>query len=134
MAEAGGHPMDKALYERGMAMRRKVLGDDYVDRAVADIDDFNRQFQEQLTAFAWGAVWSDEALKPRDRSILVLGMIACLGRMHEFETHVRGALRNGVTPTELSAILRQVAVYCGFPAAVDAHRVARKVLAEHKKR
>jgi 4-carboxymuconolactone decarboxylase len=112
-----------------MTMRRKVLGDDYVDRAIASTDDFNRQFQELLTTYCWGAVWGDDALKPRERSILNLGMIACLGRMHEFEAHFRGALRNGLTPNELSAILRQVAVYCGFPAAVDCHRVAKQVLA-----
>ena len=106
--------MDKALYDKGMAMRRKVLGDEYVDRAVANTDDFNRKFQDLLNEFAWGAVWTDEDLKPRDRSLLNLGMIACLGRMHEFEAHFRGALRNGLTPKELGAILRQVAVYCGF--------------------
>ncbi|MBI1203902.1 MAG: 4-carboxymuconolactone decarboxylase [Rhodopseudomonas sp.] len=122
--------MDKAIYERGLAMRRRVLGDDYVDRAIAATTDFDRQFQAQLTEHAWGAVWADDALKPRDRSILNLGMIACLGRMHEFEAHFRGAIRNGVTETELAAILRQIAIYCGFPAAVDAHRVAKKVLAE----
>ena len=122
--------MDKAVYDRGMAMRRKVLGDDYVDRAIANTTDFDRQFQEHLTEHAWGAVWGDAALAPRDRSILNMGMIACLGRMHEFEAHFRGALRNGVTEAELSAILRQIAIYCGFPAAVDAHRVAKKVLAE----
>ena len=126
--------MDKAIYERGMAMRRKVLGDDYVDRAIANTTDFDRQFQEHLTEHAWGAVWGDAALKPRDRSILNMGMIACLGRMHEFEAHFRGALRNGVTETELSAILRQIAIYCGFPAAVEAHRVAKKVLAEEAKK
>jgi 4-carboxymuconolactone decarboxylase len=122
--------MDKAIYDRGMAMRRKVLGDEYVDRAIANTDDFNREFQAQLTEYAWGAVWGDDTLKPRDRSILNLGMIACLGRMHEFEAHFKGALRNGLTPAELAAILRQVAVYCGFPAAVDCHRVAKKVLSE----
>ena len=126
--------MDKAIYDRGMAMRRKVLGDDYVDRSIANIDDFNRQFHEQLTEYAWGAVWGDDALKPRDRSLLNLGMIAALGRMHEFELHFRGALRNGLTPKELSAILRQIAVYCGFPAAVDCHRVAREVLAAEAKK
>jgi 4-carboxymuconolactone decarboxylase len=127
-------PMDKALYDRGMTMRRKVLGDEYVDRAVANTDDFNRQFQELLTTYCWGAVWGDDALKPRERSILNLGMIACLGRMHEFEAHFRGALRNGLTPNELAAILRQVAVYCGFPAAVDCHRVAKQVLAAEGKK
>jgi 4-carboxymuconolactone decarboxylase len=121
--------MDQARYDKGMQMRRKVLGDEYVDRAVANTDDFNRDFQALLTEYCWGAVWGDDALKPRERSILNLGMIACLGRMHEFEAHFRGALRNGLTPKELSAILRQIAVYCGFPAAVDAHRVAKQVLA-----
>lgn len=113
--------MDKAMYDRGMAMRRKVLGDEYVDRAVANTDDFNRKFQEFLTEYCWGASWTDEDLKPRDRSILNLGMIACLGRMHEFEAHFRGALR-------------QVAVYRGFPAAVDCHRVAKQVLAAEAKK
>jgi 4-carboxymuconolactone decarboxylase len=122
------NPMDKAIYDRGMAMRRKVLGDDHVNRSLANVDDFNRPFHDLLTEFAWGAVWGDEALKPRDRSILNLGMIACLGRMHEFETHFRGALRNGLTHAELGAILRQIAIYCGFPAAVEAHRVAKQVL------
>src|ERR1035437_5561460 len=72
--------MDKALYDKGMAMRRKVLGNEYVDRAVANTDDFNRQFQELLNTYCWGAIWGDDALKPRDRSLLNLGMIACLGR------------------------------------------------------
>ena len=103
--------MDKAIYERGMAMRRQVLGDSYVDGTIANTTDFDRQFQAQLTEHAWGAVWGDDALSPRDRSILNMGMIACLGRMHEFETHFRGALRNGVTEKELAAILRQVAIY-----------------------
>src|SRR5690242_7590288 len=126
--------MDKALYDKGMAMRRKVLGDEYVDRAVANTDDFNRKFQDLLNEFCWGAVWTDEDLKPRDRSLLNIGMIACLGRMHEFEAHFRGALRNGLTPKELSAVLRQVAIYCGFPAAVDCHRVAKQVLAAEAKK
>jgi 4-carboxymuconolactone decarboxylase len=110
-----------------------VLGDEHVDRSVADIDDFNRQFHDLLTEFAWGAVWGDEALKPRDRSLLNLGMLAALNRMHEFETHFRGALRNGLTQQELSAVLRQIAIYCGFPAAVEAHRVAKRVLAAEAK-
>ena len=124
--------MDKARYDKGMAMRRRVVGDDYVDRSIANTSDFDRKFQDMLNEFAWGTVWSDEDLKPRDRSLLNLGMIACLGRMAEFELHSRGALRNGLTPTELGAALRQIAVYCGFPAALEAHRVAKKVLAETK--
>jgi 4-carboxymuconolactone decarboxylase len=108
------------------------LGDEYVDRAVANTDDFNRDFQALLTEYCRGAVWGDDALKPRERSILNLGMIACFGRMHEFEAHFRDVLRNGLTP-ELSAILHQIALYCGFPAAVDAHRVAKQVLAAEAK-
>ena len=113
-----------------MAMRRKVLGDEYVDRAVANTDDFNRDFQALLTEYAWGAVWGDDRLKPRDRSILNLGMIACLGRMHEFEAAFPRRHAQRADQEEFSAILRQIAVYCGFPAAVDGHRVAKKVLAE----
>ena len=126
--------MDKALYDRGMAMRRKVLGDEYVDRAVANTDDFNRKFQDLLNEFAGARCGPTRTFKPRDRSLLNLGMIACLGRMHEFEAHFRGALRNGLTHKELGAILRQVAIYCGFPAAVDAHRVAKQVLAAEAKK
>jgi 4-carboxymuconolactone decarboxylase len=125
--------MDQERFDRGMAMRRQVLGDAYVDRNIDGADDFNRQFQSLLTEFAWGAVWADPALKPRDRSILNLGMIACLGKMHEFETHFRGALRNGLTPEELRAILTQIAIYCGFPVAVDCFRVARQVFKDISK-
>ena len=119
--------MDKALYERGMAMRRKVLGDEYVDRAIANTDDFNRKFQDLLNEFCWGAVWTDEDLKPRDRSLLNLGMIACLGRMHEFEAHFRGALRNGLTP---QGTLRDAAAgrdLLRLPGGGRCHRVAKQV-------
>ena len=122
------------LYSKGMAVRRQVLGDAYVDKATANIDDFNRDFQALLTEYCWGAVWGDDTLKPRERSILNLGMIACLGRMHEFEAQFRGALRHGLTPKELAAILRPIAVYCGFPDAVDCHRVAKQVLAAEAKK
>ena len=125
--------MDQARYDRGLKMRRQVLGDAYVDRALGDVDDFNRDFQRLITECAWGESWGDDTLKPRERSILVLGMIASLGKMHEFETHFRGAIRNGLTPNELRAVLTQVAIYCGFPAALECFRVARKVLAEIKK-
>ena len=125
--------MDQARYDRGLKMRRQVLGDAYVDRALGDVDDFNRDFQRMITECAWGESWGDDTLKPRERSILVLGMIASLGKMHEFETHFRGAIRNGLTPNELRAVLTQVAIYCGFPAALECFRVARKVLAEIKK-
>jgi len=120
--------MDKDMYDRGMAIRRKTLGDAYVDRQTANADDFNRDFQRIVTQYCWGEAWGDPTLTPRERSILNLGMIASLGKMHEFETHVRGALTNGLTPNEIRAVLTQIAVYCGVPVGVDCFRVAREVL------
>ena len=125
--------MDKDIYERGLNMRRKVLGDEYVDRALKSADDFNRDFQRLITQYCWGEAWGDTTLSPRERSILNLGMIAALGKMEEFQTHVRGALRNGLTPNEVRAVLTQIAAYCGLPIGVDCFRVARKVIDEHKK-
>ena len=125
--------MDKALYDRGLAMRRKVLGNEYVDRNINNVDDFNRDFQRLVTEYCWGETWGDDTLKPRERSILNLGMIACLGKMHEFESHFRGALRNGLTPDELRAVLTQIAIYCGVPVGVDCFRIARTILNEGKK-
>jgi 4-carboxymuconolactone decarboxylase len=122
--------MDQQTYDRGLTMRRKVLGKDYVDRALADVDDFNRDFQRIVTQYGWGETWGDSTLTPRERSILNLGMIAALGKMQEFETHTRGALRNGLTANEIRAVLTQVAVYCGMPIGVDCFRIARKVLSE----
>ena len=122
--------MDQQTYDRGLAMRRKVLGKDYVDRALADVDDFNRDFQRIVTQYGWGETWGDSTLTPRERSILNLGMIAALGKMQEFEIHTRGALGNGLTANEIRAVLTQVAVYCGVPIGVDCFRIARKVLSE----
>ena len=126
--------MDQQTYDRGLAMRRKVLGKDYVDRALADVDDFNLDFQRIVTQYGWGETWGDSTLTPRERSILNLGMIAALGKMQEFETHTRGALGNGLTPNEIRAVLTQVAVYCGLPIGVDCFRIARRVLREAAER
>jgi 4-carboxymuconolactone decarboxylase len=125
--------MDKDVYDVGLEKRRAVLGKDYVDRAMANVDDFNRDFQRIVTQYCWGEAWGDETLKPRERSILNLGMIASLGKMEEFQTHVRGALTNGVTPDEIRAVLTQIAVYCGIPVGVDCFRVARPIIAEYQK-
>jgi 4-carboxymuconolactone decarboxylase len=124
--------MDQETYDRGLAMRRKVLGEDHVDRALANVDDFTRDFQRLVTQYGWGETWGDGTLTPRERSILNLGMIAALGKMQEFETHTRGALRNGLTANEVRAVLTQVAVYCGLPVGVDCFRIAAKVLGEAK--
>jgi 4-carboxymuconolactone decarboxylase len=124
--------MDQDTYDRGLAMRRKVLGDAHVDRSMQNVDDFNRDFQRIVTQYGWGEAWGDPTLTPRERSILNLGMIAALGKMQEFETHTRGALRNGLTPNEIRAVLTQVAAYCGLPVGVDCFRVASKVINEGK--
>ena len=125
--------MDQATYDRGLAKRRKVLGDEYVDRALNNVDDFNRDFQRILTQSCWGEAWGDDTLSPRERSILNLGMIAALGKMEEFASHVRGALNNGRTPNEIRAALTQILIYCGAPIGVDCFRVARPIIAEHQK-
>ena len=122
--------MDKERFERGLAVRKSVLGNDYVDKAITNSDDFNREFQEQLTEFCWGACWSDRTLDKRQRSLLNLGMIAALNRMVEWELHFRGAIRNGVTRDELKAILLQISVYCGVPTGVECFRIAKKVFVE----
>jgi 4-carboxymuconolactone decarboxylase len=125
--------MDKQMYDAGLAQRRKVLGKEYVDKALANVDDFNRDFQRIVTQYCWGEAWGDDTLTNRERSILNLGMIAALGKMEEFQTHVRGALTNGLTPNEIRAVLTQIAVYCGIPVGVDCFRVAKPIVNEHEK-
>ncbi len=122
--------MDKERFDRGLAQRKAVLGAEYVEKALAQADDFNREFQELVTEFAWGLCWGDDTLDRRQRSMLNLGMLAALGRMHEFELHFRGAIVNGLSRDELKAILTQITAYCGVPAGVECFRIARKVLAE----
>src|SRR6202050_4951051 len=124
--------MASDLYEKGMKARREVLGDDYVDRALASVDDFNREFQQMVTEHAWGAIWTRPGLPRKQRSLINLAMLAALNRPEEFELHFRGALKNGCTREELKETLLQIAVYCGMPAGVAAFRIARKVLAEGK--
>ena len=119
--------MDKAMYDKGMAVRRDVLGGEHVDRAMAAADAFNAPMQELVTEYCWGAVWGREGLPRKTRSMLNLAMLTALNREHEFKLHVRGALRNGVTREEISEILLQAAIYCGVPAAISAFRQAREV-------
>jgi 4-carboxymuconolactone decarboxylase len=122
--------MDEELYKKGLAMRRQVLGDAYVDKATSNVDDFNRDFQRIVTEYCWGEVWTRQVLTNKQRSLNNLCIIATLNRAAEFEIHVRGALRNGCTPEEIRDTLIQVAVYAGIPAGVEAFRIARKVLRE----
>ena len=119
--------MDEATYDKGMAVRREVLGAAHVDRAMAAADEFNAPLQELVTEYCWGAVWGREELPRKTRSLLNLAMLTALNREHEFKLHVRGALRNGVSRAEIREVLLQAAIYCGVPAAISAFRQAREV-------
>lgn len=122
--------MDRKIWETGLAKRKMVLGDDYVDKALASADDFNRPFQDMLNEYCWGAIWGDERIPAKTRSMINLGMIAALNRMDEWEIHLRGAIRNGVSKDEIQSVLHQIAVYAGMPAGVACFRIARRVFAE----
>ncbi len=122
--------MSKEQFEAGLATRREVLGNDYVDRALASADDFSRPLQELVTEFAWGTVWQRPGLPRRDRSLMTVVMLVALNRPHELRLHLRGALNNGLSREEIREALLHAAVYCGMPAAVDAFRAAREVFAE----
>jgi 4-carboxymuconolactone decarboxylase len=117
-------------FERGLETRRSVLGSDYVDKSLAQADDFTWAGQQLATEWCWDEIWNRPGLDRRARSILNLGMLAALNRPQEFRLHVRGALNNGVTKAELQEILLQIGAYCGVPAALDGFRNARAVLEE----
>jgi 4-carboxymuconolactone decarboxylase len=116
-----------------MAVRREVLGAEYVDKSMATATDFNRTMQEFVTEYCWGAVWTREGLSRKTRSMLNLAMLTALNRPHELKMHIKGAIRNGVTKEEIREVLLQTAIYCGVPAGVDAFRTAREAFAEMEK-
>ena len=122
--------MNDELFERGLAIRKAVLGNEFVEKSLAAADDFNMPMQRLVTEYCWGEVWGREELPRKIRSMLNLAMLSALNRPHELEVHIGGALRNGVSREEIREVLLQVAIYCGVPAAVDAFRVARKAFAE----
>jgi len=122
--------MSTEQFERGLECRKAVLGEAYVDAALAKADDFNRDFQNMVTEYCWGGSWGREVLTKQQRSLLNLGMLAALNRPHEFKLHFLGALTNGVTMEEIREILIQIAIYCGIPAGVEAFRIAREVFKE----
>jgi len=123
----------KKLYETGLEIRREVLGREYVDNSLKGATDFNRTFQEMVTEYCWGAVWSRPEITRRERSMINLAMLTALGRTHEVELHVKGALNNGLTEKEISEVLLHTMIYCGVPAALDSFRAAKKAIAEHGK-
>jgi len=122
--------MGQDRFDKGLKLRKQVLGAEYVERSMAAADDFSRPMQELSTEYCWGYVWTRPGLALRDRSLINLAMISALNRPHELKLHVKAALTNGVTREEIREVLLQVAVYCGVPAGIDSVRIAREALAE----
>ena len=121
-----------SAFETGLKIRKSVLGEAHVEKSLAEVDDFNRDLQQLVTSFAWGQVWSRPGLSLRERSLLNLAFLTALNRPVEFEHHLGGAINNGCTKEQVREVLLQAAVYCGFPAAVDAFRIARRVFKERE--
>lgn len=119
--------MDKAKFEKGLKIRREVLGNEYVDRAISRADEFSRPLQELVTEYCWGTVWTRPELPRNIRSLINVAMLTALNRPHELKIHMKGALNNGCTKEEIREVLLQTAIYCGVPAAVDSFRVMKEV-------
>jgi 4-carboxymuconolactone decarboxylase len=124
---------EDSTYDRGMKVRREVLGDEHVDRAIGSTTEFTADFQDFITRYAWGEIWARPGLDRRTRSCITLTALVALGRLDELGLHVRAAIRNGLTPEEIGEVFLQSAVYCGVPAANSAYAVARRVLSECEK-
>ncbi|MBS0476958.1 MAG: carboxymuconolactone decarboxylase family protein [Proteobacteria bacterium] len=122
--------MNEELFEKGLAVRREVVGKQAVDQVLANTDDFSRPMQELVTEFCWGEIWTRPGLDRRSRSILNLGMLAAANRPKELAGHIRGALNNGLSKEEIQEVFLQVAVYLGMPAGLGCFAVAREVFAE----
>jgi 4-carboxymuconolactone decarboxylase len=118
------------MKDEGMRTRREILGEEHVDRVVAGTTPFTADFQELITRYAWGAVWSRPGLDRRTRSAITIAMLVATGREHELALHIRAALRNGLRPSEIKEVLLQCAIYCGVPAANGAFAIAERVLSE----
>ena len=122
--------MTNEVFERGLAIRKDVLGAEFVERSIANADAFNMPMQQLTTEYCWGYVWGREGLPKKTRSMLNIAMISILNRPHELKMHVKGALKNGVTKEEITEILLQVAIYAGVPAGVDGFRIAKEAISE----
>lgn len=120
----------KALFDRGLKVRREVLGADYVDRSLANANDFMMAFQHVTTEWCWGYVWDRPGLDRKTRSIINLAMLTALNRAPELRLHVKGALNNGLTPDEIKEVLLQATIYCGIPAGLEAFKTTNEVLQE----
>ena len=120
---------ERQRYDQGMKVRRAVLGDAHVDASLKNRDEFNEAFQDLLTRYAWGEIWSRPGLPPRTRSMITLAMMVALNHPEELRMHVRAALNSGVTRDEIREVLLQTAIYCGMPAANSAFHLAQEVFA-----
>ena len=125
---------DRERYEKGMAVRRAVLGDAHVDRSLKNRNDFNQDFQDLITRYAWGEIWTRPGLPRHTRSLLTLAMMVALNRSDELRLHLRAAFNNGVTREEIKEVFLQTAIYCGVPAANSAFHLAEEVYAEIDKK
>lgn len=125
--------MNQELYEQGQQLRRRILGDEYVDAAAKKTTDFNRPFQELIAQYVWGTLWSRPGLDHRTRALINIGMLTAMGRTEEVKIYLRAAPNIGVTQDDVREVLMQAAVYCGIPAALDSFRVAEAVFAEQQK-
>ncbi len=119
--------MNSELFDKGLKIRREVLGADYVDASIRNADELTMPLQELITQYCWGEVWARPGIDRRTRSFLNLAMITALNRPHELKLHVRGAINNGLTKEEIAEVFIQTAIYCGVPAALDSFRVAKEV-------
>jgi 4-carboxymuconolactone decarboxylase len=122
--------VDKEMFERGLAIRKDVLGAEFVESAIKSADEFNLPLQEIVTQYCWGEIWGRPGLDRKTRSIINLAMLAALNRPHELKLHVKGSIRNGLTKDDIREVLLQVAIYCGVPAGVDSFRIAREAFKE----
>jgi 4-carboxymuconolactone decarboxylase len=121
---------EETLFDKGLKVRKEVLGEDYVNKSIAGADEFTRTMAEWSTEYCWGALWTRPGLDRRSRSIANLSMIAALNRPHELKLHVKAAIQNGLTRDEIKEVLLQVAVYAGVPAGIDSFRIAREAFKE----
>lgn len=118
-------------YEEGLEVRKSVLGEEHVEKSLKNADEFTEGMQNLTTEYCWGAVWTREGLEKRERSLINLGMLIALGKPNEFQLHVKGALRNGVTEDEIKEVVMQAAIYCGIPAGMDSIKLAKEAILEY---
>jgi 4-carboxymuconolactone decarboxylase len=128
----GGRKMATDLFDKGLEVRRAVLGKEYVDKSISDADDFSKPLQELVTEYCWGSIWTRPGLPRKTRSLINLAMLTALNRPHEVKLHLRGALNNGCSKEEIMEVFLQTAIYCGVPAAVDSFRIAKEFFQESK--